>query len=416
MTGVVLNVRQQTGDQRGAHHRHLAGDRVQQLDRVTVAEQLALPAFIDEAVVDGLEVIRCSNRGAQLVQAACAFALGVHRGARDRRQRRDVVKAIDAGDLLDQILFDLDVEAVAGRGDDDGLIRAAGRFHNRAPVRQAQPRENAAHFVGRNRHADDLLRTCNAHRDRLAGGHVDGLVIERTGLTAANLKDQRADAVEMGRDRLPVHATLKAVPGVGGEVVAAAAALNGERVPERGFDVDVLRVERHGRAVTAHDAGERFNRVVVGDDTDFVVELDGVAIEQLERFARLAPAHFEPAMHLVEIEHVRRAAELKHHVVGNVDQRCDRALAGFLQPFTHPRRGGGFGVDAAHHAASETAAQIRRQHFYRQHIGQRCLHLASGRRRQRRTGDGMHFARDAVDRQAVGLVRRQLDQEFAVVE
>ena len=30
-------------------------------DRVTVAEQLALPAFVDEAVVDGLEVIRRSN-------------------------------------------------------------------------------------------------------------------------------------------------------------------------------------------------------------------------------------------------------------------------------------------------------------------------------------------------------------------
>ncbi len=52
----------------------------------------------------------------------------------------------------------------------------------------------------------------------------------------------------------------------------------------------LLRVVGDGRGVAAHDAGQRFDRLLVGDHADLLVDLDGVAVQQLELFARLCPS------------------------------------------------------------------------------------------------------------------------------
>ena len=52
-------------------------------------------------------------------------------------------------------------------------------------------------------------------------------------------------------------------------------------------------------------------------------------------------------MYLVEVKNVRGSAKLEHHVVGNVDQRADRALAAALQALDHPGRCLRARVDAA---------------------------------------------------------------------
>ena len=68
----------------------------------------------------------------------------------------------------------------------------------------------------------------------------------------------------------------------------------------------MLRVIRHRSGVAAHDACERFDLHVVGDHADLVVHRDSVAIEQFEFFTRLAPAHLQRAVDLVQIEEVVR--------------------------------------------------------------------------------------------------------------
>ncbi len=112
-----------------------------------------------------------------------------------------------------------------------------------------------------------------------------------------------------------------------------------------------MRVVRHGGGVAAHDAGERLDLGIVCNDADFFIDGDSVAVEQLERFASLAPADIETAMNLVEVKNVRWAAELEHHVIRNVDQGGDAALAATGQAVNHPAGRDGFGVDLAHHAA-----------------------------------------------------------------
>jgi len=57
---------------------------------------------------------------------------------------------------------------------------------------------------------------------------------------------------------------------------------------------------------------------------------------------------------------VHRLAELEHHVVGDVDDRADRADAAAAQPLLDPQRRLGRRVDAAHAAADVARAGRRR--------------------------------------------------------
>jgi hypothetical protein len=97
-----------------------------------------------------------------------------------------------------------------------------------------------------------------------------------------------------------------------------------------------------------------------------IVDLDGVAVEQLERFALLAPAHIQAAADLVQIEDMAGTAQLEHHIVGDVHQRADRALAAARQTVHHPLGRLHLRVDVAHDTAREAAAQIGRLDLDRQ--------------------------------------------------
>jgi hypothetical protein len=78
---VELQHLQQRTQQGRAHHAHLAGNRVQQLDRVGVAGQLVLPALFDKAEVDGFLVAQRGQRTAHGKAAALASAAAGVMGA-----------------------------------------------------------------------------------------------------------------------------------------------------------------------------------------------------------------------------------------------------------------------------------------------------------------------------------------------
>ena len=112
-----------------------------------------------------------------------------------------------------------------------------------------------------------------------------------------------------------------------------------------------MRVVGHGRGVATHDAGQRLDLRIISDHAHLAIDRDSVAIEQLERLARLPPAHVQAAMNLVEVKNMRGTTQLEHHVVGNVHQRGHAALAATGQPVHHPLRRGGAGVDLPDHTA-----------------------------------------------------------------
>ena len=271
----------------------------------------------------------------------------------------------------------------------------------------------------RQRHTNDLGRTRHAQRDGLGLWGVGALVGDGAALglrRAANLQHQGGDALDVLDGVFGIDAALEAVASVGREVKAPRTPGNRLGPPEGGFDVDVLRTVRHGGSVAAHDAGERLDGLAVGNHADFLVHGDGVAVEQLEGFARLAPAHLQAAVDFVEVKNMAGAAELEHDVVGDIDQRRDAALAAARQALDHPRRGLRLGVDAAHDAPGKAPAQVGGGNVYRQAVGRADAGLRKVQRLERCAGQGRYLARNAIDAQAVRQVGREFEREQRVVE
>ena len=70
----------------------------------------------------------------------------------------------------------------------------------------------------------------------------------------------------------------------------AAGAGDVERLPQRRFDQHVGRGLVAAGRLAAHDAGDRFDAGLVGDDADVRVERVGLAVERHHRLARRARA------------------------------------------------------------------------------------------------------------------------------
>src|SRR5207244_13273148 len=90
--------------------------------RIGLAGKIRLPRRLDEAEIDDLAVVGGGKPLAQRMKAARRLGRVEHDRRRARRMRLDALEAVEARHLLDQVLLDLDVEAVAGRIDDEGVF------------------------------------------------------------------------------------------------------------------------------------------------------------------------------------------------------------------------------------------------------------------------------------------------------
>ncbi len=61
-----------------------------------------------------------------------------------------------------------------------------------------------------------------------------------------------------------------------------------------------------------------------------------LAVQQRDRFAGRAEAHVNVPTELAEVVGMHRLPELEHHVVGDINNRTDRAHAGTAQALAHP--------------------------------------------------------------------------------
>eukprot|EP01022_Parablepharisma_sp_SALTPOND_P031134 TRINITY_DN785_c0_g5_i1.p2 TRINITY_DN785_c0_g5~~TRINITY_DN785_c0_g5_i1.p2 ORF type:complete len:1059 (-),score=367.39 TRINITY_DN785_c0_g5_i1:4151-7327(-) len=408
---VVSGVGHQAGDERGTHHAHLAGDRVQQLDGIGVAAEVGFPGAFHEAEVDHFLVILVGQQTTDGEQRTGVLRRDAHGIGGHRRQGRDVLETVDARDFLDQVFLDFDVEAIGRRGHREQARLLAEH--------QAQTREDIGHHLVGDGHADHLGGARGTQLHRLALGQVDDLVVHRADAgvrRAADFQQQRGDALDMLDHGGEIDTALEAMRRIGREVVATGTALDRLREPEGGFQIDIGGLQRDGGGIATHDAGQGFDFLVVRDHTDPLIDFDGVAVEELQGFTLAAPAHIQAAVDLVEIEHVRGTTQFQHHIVGDVHQRRDRALAAALQALLHPLRRGCLGIEATNDAASETAAQVGRGNTHRQLLVQVGRDRLEGRRLQRAAGQGRDFTRHAQHRQAIGLVGGELDGELEVVQ
>ena len=195
------------------------------------------------------------------------------------------------------------------------------------------------------REVDDLLG-----RFGLAG---DGDLRRRA---AAELDHHLRGELQARQHEIRIDAALEAVARVGVDAELAPGLRDVERLPQRRLDQHVGGGLVAARRLAAHDAGQRFRAVVVGDHAHGVVERVGLAVEREQLLAVLRAAHDEVALDLLGVEHVQRPAAVVGDEVGDVDQRVDRAKPDRLEPLLQPVRRRAV-LDAAHQAQRERRAE-----------------------------------------------------------
>ncbi len=241
------------------------------------------------------------------------------RAPRRRKARREAVVAVNAQDLLDEVVLDRDVGAPRGDGHGDALLALLSED-------EPQARERFGGEIER-----DLVRPREEFQAREAQGGAPRLpgraarVDPPRGEGAAGRRKQDLrGAVEGLRDRLRIGPALESVGRVGVKAQPPRGAPDGGRIPPRRFEENVLRGRGHGRVEAAHDAGERDRALGVGHDDVGRVErpLDPVERDELLAAARLA--HNDSAAgELVEVERVQRLAGFPEDVVRRVHRGAD---------------------------------------------------------------------------------------------
>jgi hypothetical protein len=160
----------------------------------------------------------------------------------------------------------------------------------------------------------------------------------RPGRAAADVENQAGSALDGTPGAAEIDAALETVRGIGTETVAAGTAGNRLRRKEGGFKEQFAGFQRDAAVFAAHDAGHGQRLDVVGDHQYVAVDGDGLLVEQQQLFARSRHAGMHRAFEFGVVEGVQRLAEFEHHVIGDIDQRRNRADAAALEAALHPFR------------------------------------------------------------------------------
>ena len=245
-----------------------------------------------------------------------------------RRGGRDLVHAMEADDLLDEVDFLLQVHPPGW----DAPTRAGpGAFER--PF-ETQRRQVTPHLVLGDFNAEHLSDAHGAQGDLLAE-HADGPGIQHAGGggAACQLEDEARGATTGEVGRLDVRAALETEAGVGAQPEGLAGAADVDGIKPSSLDEDVGGVGLDAGVGPAHDAGEGDALFSVGDQEHFRREPAGDAVEGGEGLALGGAADDDGgdavgvAGEESKVEGVEGLPGLEHHEVGDVHDVVDGAEA-----------------------------------------------------------------------------------------
>lgn len=334
------------------------------------------------------------------------------RGAfeRGRRQRRgNRVVAVNARDLLDQVLGDREIAAVARE--------LAAQERARGLCSDVDAREQRDHLARRELRAEQAIRARRIEADlaRAPHGFAERLDHARRDASARELREQQGRAIRRARLTVGVDAALEAVARLAVQPEPARGLAHAPRVEVRALEQHVRGALVNLALGAAHHAGERDRARVVSDREIARFERAVLAVERAQLLARLGRAHAHRAAHAIEIERVQRLAELEHHEVRHVDDVVDAAHPCGFELVDDPlgrRRHAHAAHDAGRVTRAARAIFDRDAHVLRRGVARlawRELREAELAAEQR-----AHLARDAEHRGPVAAVRRELEVEHRV--
>ena len=324
---------------------------------------------------------------------------------------RQLVVAIEARQLFDQVHLDADVETVAGHTH----LPATGFQAGHGQTQAAEQTLDLGIVQGQTQDALDAL---GAQQDRLDLRQVLGTdrLDHRARLTADDVQQQAGCTLHGLARQLEVHAPLEAVGGIGVQAIGTGLTGDGDGVEEGAFQEQVTGTGGHTAVLATHDAGDGQGTFVVGDHQGVVAQFDVLAIQQHQAFAGIGQAHADAALDLVQIEGMHGLTQFEHHVVGDVDGGVDAAHATAAQTLDHPVRGRAGQVDVLHYATQVARAGLGSQHLDRTGFLVRSRYGLDLQRLDRGVVQGTHFPRQTGDGQTVAAVRGQVDVDDGVVQ
>ncbi len=115
------------------------------------------------------------------------------------------------------------------------------------------------------------------------------------GLAAAELQRHGSRKLRAGNAEGGIDAALEAIARVAEDAELAAGPRDVVRVPKRALDQHVARILVAAGMLAAHDAGDRFDASVVGDDDHALIERVSSAVERDHPLARAGAPHMQRA-------------------------------------------------------------------------------------------------------------------------
>ena len=160
------------------------------------------------------------------------------------------------------------------------LHHGAGAGHH-----EAETAEDALHLRKRHVDAGEALHLGQRKIDHaiVAEGLADDDVLRRR--AAADLHHQSRRHLQPRHHEGRIDAALETIARVRIDAELAAGLGDVDLVPQRRFDQHVGGRFRAAGGFAAHDAGERFDAVIVGDHANMAVERVGAAVERQQRLA-----------------------------------------------------------------------------------------------------------------------------------
>ena len=158
---------------------------------------------------------------------------------------------------------------------------------------------------------------------------------------------------------------------------------NRTRIKPRRFHQNVLRRLRHARVPPTHHARQRQRLLLIGDHQVIRRQRVLASIQQLQPLARPRAPHHNPALNLVEVEHMRRLPHRQPSEVRRIHRPRDRLLPDRTEVLRDQtvRR---LHIHIANHSRRKPPAQILRLDPHRKRITRpRSLHRCAEPLRQR---------------------------------
>ena len=400
---------QEAGQQVGAQVAHFRTDRVVDPHGLGAAAEQGGAGLIDEAVGDAFVVAEGGQRASR-----SAFARLHRRQDRPWHARFGAAQGLahqflqrgDAGHFLDKVRLAQNVGPPGRRGRHVAVQSEAERFKRAALVGLSDLHADKADDAGG---VEPVGARGVGHR---AVHHEVGR------RAAAEVEDHRRGKVQPRKGEGGVHAAFEAIAGVGVDLQRPARGRDGDRVPESGFEEDVGRLGGAAGQLAAHDAGEGFGALVIGNDHHAGGEGVGLAVERQKLLASFRGVDAQGAVDLGGIEHMQRAVEGEGEEVGDIDQRRDRAQADGLEPRGQPVGRGSVG-DAPDQAACEERAAFGLERGVDGN-GDGAVEGARDdgdrQRLQRAQPPRREVARDPPHAKRIGAVRRDLDVDHRIVQ